>query len=604
MAGLVAVTSKTNSRGGDAGSLAKAMGERLRHRGEVANIINVGDGAVAAVGSATTARIGNVAVCLHGTVGVSGHILSMLRPRLNSSGAPWGSAELAAALVERWGVKGVAEMSGDFAVVALSAEGELIAASRDRSGLKPLLWREHDGRAVFASEAAALVDVRGLPRPAINEAMVAEYLCGAPQHRAESVWAGVDRVEPRSMVVRSGNRHVIERTPFDLDNSNASHNHSEVGDWNVDLHNTFVGAVERRLDRGVTAVELSGGFDSTTVLGVAASLRTSDELLAAVRDYTGTPTEETKYWRAALDEYNVDALITPWDVDLEPWMLDDAQATADRPCLPHLGPWRHELATLSARGIKISLTGQGGDERLGHSYQLPWQLLRQGKVGAAAAAAQHHLGVDQKTALKLLLQRGPRRLAGWQMPALQPADRQLRNRVWLRQDLVSRVDLANRTRRPRYTSESMTVDELAGWAFGEIPNQYLEAAERCSARQGIDLRHPFVDPDLVELCLRMPESIRTSPHDPRAAHRRVFGQYLPNAVLNRQDKADFTSQYVDRLSSEGIFIDADHAAVVQSGWIESDWLADALDRLATGSNSAAALISILATVEAWAQCWA
>ncbi len=600
MEGLVAIAGTGSPENQDAGALVRAMGARLAHRGVVSSVIEVGGGVVAAVGESTTARVGDVAVCLHGNVSVPDDVRSALRHNVPDATQLSDPAVVAAATVSHWGPKGVSKLRGDFALVALSANGELVTASRDRSGLKPLLWRQHAGRALFASEASALVDVRGVPRPTVNEGMVAEYLSGAPQNRSETMWSGADRVEPRTMVVHSGNRYLVESAEVE---SLRDGQEQEVLDWDAELLDTFVGAVERCLVNDVTAIELSGGFDSTTVLGVAASLRTSDELLAAVRDYTGTPTEETVYWRAALDKYDVDALITPWDVEIEPWMLDDAKVTADRPCLPHLGPWRHELAALSARGIRVSLTGQGGDERLGHSYELPWQLLSQGEVNEAVTAAQHHLGVDERTARKLMLTRGPRRIAGWHLPKLRSPNRTLRSRVWLRPDFVERVELGERLTRPRYSSESMTVDELSGWAFGEIPNQYLEAAERCAARQGIDLRHPFLDPDLVDLCLRMPESVRTAPNDPRAAHRRVFGTYLPDQVLNRNDKADFTSQYVDRLSSEGIFTDAFEAAIVQAGWVDGEWLAEALARLEGGSNAAAALVSILATVEAWAQRW-
>jgi len=602
MTGLVAVTRPT-MRGydGRAVSLATAMAQRLGHRGPTTDVREVGGGAIALVGDAVIAAVDGVTVGLHGNVTVASHVLPLLRPRLGDASAE-NPAALAAAAIARWGSAGLARLSGDFALVALSADGQLVVAGRDRSGLKPLLWREYGGSALFASEASALVDVAGLPRPAVNEAMVAEYLSGAPQHRAQTMWSRVDRVQPRTAVVGVRGRHVVEASPFDLSVPAQTN-----PDWDGRLHDVFVDAVRTRLDDGgVTAVELSGGFDSTTVLGVACALSSPNHLIAATRDYSGTPTDETVYWRAALDEYQVPALITPWDVEFAPWMLDDAAASADRPCLPHLGPWRYELSVLSSRGVAVSLTGQGGDERLGHSYQLPWELLGSGRVLAAASAVQHHINYrtfSRKAAWRHLLSRGPLRLASWRQPNLWRSDRHIRTRRWLRPELVERSNLVERLRPPRWTSESMTVNELAGWAFGEIPNQYLEASERCAARHGIDLRHPFADPDLVELCLTMPEPVRTSPDDPRGAHRRVFGKYLPEAVLNRNDKADFTSQYVNRMSSEGIFVNAGDAAVVEAGWIDRDWLTQALSRLANGSNRSAALLSIHATVEAWAQRW-
>lgn len=594
MSGLVAVTRQNGDRGLESVALARSMAHRLAHRGAVSDVVDLGSAAVAVLEGSSIGRHRDVVAAVHGGAGLAAAHRARLRLPPES-----GPAEQVAAAVAEWGPAALDRIIGDFAAVVCSEAGELIVAGRDRSGLKPLLWREHGSGLVFASEAAPLVDVGPLERPRPNEGMVAEYLSGAPVNRTETVWSGVERVDPRTRVVGTQGGHRIEHGAAPA----LEHNAMSPKEWDVQLHDVFVSAVERRLDTGTTGVELSGGLDSTTVLGVAASLREGRDLLAAIRDYSGTPTDETEYWAAALEKYEVDAHITPWDVELQPWMLSDSAATADRPCLPHLGPWRHELAALSNRGIRVSLTGQGGDERLGHSYQLPWALLAQGRLPSAYVAAQHHLGLEPRNAARALLTRGPRRLATWYLPALVPSGRNVRPRSWLRDDLVGRVDLAQRITRPRLDGAGMTVNELAGWAYGEIPNQYLEASERCAARQQIDLRHPFVDPDLVELCLAMPESVRTTPSDPRAAHRRVFGRYLPASVAQRRSKADFTSQYVDRLAAEGVLTSVDGSAVVENGWIDARWLEGALARLQQGENGPAALVSVLATVEAWARRW-
>ena len=603
MGGIVAVSGHGNvSRKMSPADIARSMANRLGHRGALSDVVQIGDGAVGAVGSAQVARIGNVAACVHGQLTLPKADEVALAERLAATGrtdlAVGDFASRAAIAIAKWGADAIDRFAGDYALVALDADGQVIVAARDSSGLKPLLWRKHQGRAFFSSEAGPLVDSQAMPRPRVNEAMIGEYLSGAPQHREETTWLGVDRIEPRTAVIGRGRLWHIKRSPFDFERTRDTST-----DWDSELHDIFVNAVSSRLGDNATAVELSGGFDSTTVLGVAASLRDEGDLIAAVRDYTGTPTEETRYWRAALEQFGVEALVTPWDVEIAPWMIDDARATADRPCLPHLGPWRNELARLSRRGIAVSLTGQGGDERLGHSYQLPWQLLQQGKLKDAVLAAQHHLGADEHRAAKFVASRGPRRLLTWHLPLARFSNRHITGRSWLRDELVKSQGLTDRLRRPRYTDNSMTVNELAGWAFGEIPNQYLEASERCAARQGIEIRHPFVDSALVDLCLSMPESIRTSVTDPRAAHKRVFRQYLPSLVHDRKDKADFSAHYIDRLSNEGILTSADRAAIVQAGWIEQDWLAAALADVSAGDTSKAALLSILATIEAWAQAW-
>ncbi len=515
------------------------------------------------------------------------------RAQFLSSPDTEASTEALLSLCETGGLRALDDLDGEVAWVAIDLRSGEVRFARDRSGVKPLMMRRSGNLLGLASEPAPLLRIGRTPEP--NEGMIAEYLSGAPQNRSETVWVGIDRLAPLSVGSVDPNGHVSTSAERSIDLSTPVRSETE---WLELLRTTMTEAVVNRLDpAGVTAIELSGGFDSTTNLALAATSGNPYLLLAVVRDYSGTTTEETAYWRAALDRFPVEVLITPAQESHSGWMIDDARRFGDRPVVPHLGAWRTELAAITAAGVRVSVSGQGGDERLGHSYKLPQQLLARGRVRAALTALRHHAGVtDRRSAARRLVMAGVASVAGSRSPTVA-------NRTWLSTDLAHRVDLQARIIGPEQGGGTPVQSELVAWATGEIPHQYLEAAERTAASHGVELRHPFFDWNIVELCCQMPEPIRTRPDDPRAAHRRTFADVLPALVTERRDKADFTEPYRAAVIDEGLFDDPLDAALVRHGWIDGSWLVGAVERTRAGQLGSAALLTIAASVEAWARAW-
>ncbi len=494
---------------------------------------------------------------------------------------------------ERDGLQALDDLDGEVAWIGVDLRSGEVRFARDRSGIKPLMKRVSGTLLGFASEPAPLLEIG--PRPAPNEGMIAEYLSGAPQHRSETLWQGIERVNPLAVGAISSAGHMTISPSRRIELASPSRSDAE---WLEALRATMTAAVTDRIDAdGITAVELSGGFDSTTNLAIAASTSEHERLLAVVRDYTGTPTEETAYWQAALRRYPVPSLITPAQESHAGWMLTDARLTGDRPVVPHLGAWRTELSAIRRHGVRVTLSGQGGDERLGHSYRLPQQRLLHGDLVGAYQAVRHHAGVEAPRAIaRRLFSAAAAGLVG-------PRGPDSGSRSWLTADLRRRVHLQERIMPRRHGAPTPVQNELIEWATGEIPHQYLEAAERTASAHGLELRHPFFDWRVIELCCQMPERLRTTPTDPRAAHRHAFADVLPRAVTERRDKADFTEPYRASVIDEAIFDDPTRASVVTNGWVDERWLCGAVERTRAGALGSAALLTIVASVEAWARVW-
>jgi asparagine synthetase B (glutamine-hydrolysing) len=211
------------------------------------------------------------------------------------------------------------------------------------------------------------------------------------------------------------------------------------------------------------------------------------------------------------------------------------------------------MRAAAGRGVGTMLNGDGGDELFGpRSYLLADRLLA-GHPGQVFELAGRLPGADQvgrraKTATigRLLLEgtlpHGPQ--------------------MWTR-------GLSTRRQAPRWLLRSTRAD-LAGsddpapwkrlggprwWAFTAHGIAYgiegvglFEHQRRRAALAGLEERHPMLDLDLVELCLRQPPEATLDPRFNRPVLREAMAGLLPDSVRLRPAKALFESLIVSGLS--------------------------------------------------------
>lgn len=195
-------------------------------------------------------------------------------------------SEIAVHLYEDHGAECLHSLRGQFAFVAWDEEkGEMFAA-RDRFGLKPLFYCEHAGTLLLASEAKALF-AAGAPRGWDPQA-VYHALHACPDER-RSLFAGIRQVPPGHFLVASRGRLRLERY-WDLPPSPRTGRGGRAGrlrraeaEKAADSDSSASARCARVRERVEEAVRirlvadvpvgclLSGGLDSSSVLGVAAA---------------------------------------------------------------------------------------------------------------------------------------------------------------------------------------------------------------------------------------------------------------------------------------------------------------------------------------------
>lgn len=183
-------------------------------------------------------------------------------------------SEIALHLFEESGARCLESLRGEFAFVIWDEQNKSLFAARDRFGIKPLFYAEHEGCVYLASEVKALF-AAGLPAAWNYESVFQNLYFSVDQDR--SLFREVRQVPPGHYLVAKDGGVAVKRY-WDVDypraDAPASHQleHDSGEECIAEVRRLLVEAVSLRMRADVAVGSyLSGGVDSSSVLGIAAA---------------------------------------------------------------------------------------------------------------------------------------------------------------------------------------------------------------------------------------------------------------------------------------------------------------------------------------------
>lgn len=500
----------------------------------------------------------------------------------------WGAdAELVLRAYERWGEDCLRRIDGDFSFVLWDRRRRVAFCARDRLGHKPFYYHWNGRTLSVASEPRPLLELPWVEQVA-DETVLAQFLADELFTRSGTLWRGIVRLPAaHRMLVTHKGPQVFRYWHPDLDRVICYRTIDEYAEHYRDLLTDCVLRCAR--SQAPVAYEVSGGLDSSALFSLSARLHQRGLLPApAAKGYTlvfssDATADELRYARAVAVHSGLDIREIPATVADLAWFRRWARRFCDFPGYPN-GVMSLDLRRAARDdGCRVVVSGLGGDEWLG-SWGRRLYLAEELEAGRWREAALW-LFADWRAAggpnaLRWLLRDGmlpllpePIARALW---SLKRGERG--NAAWLRRFEWLRPDLRDLVQGKRHVRESSRQreggrrlrqreqeDELTS-AFAALA---VELEERMAASLGMELRFPLRDYRLVELAFATPQRLRRRGAVNKWLHRRALRDVLPQDILQRHSKAEFSSVFSAQLTCLSGFFQ-DELARRQPDWIDAD----------------------------------
>ena len=435
---------------------------------------------------------------------------------------------------------------------------------RDRMGIKPLYYAIAGDVVVFGSELKCVL-ASGLVSDELDPEAISAYLMLGHVPGAMTPLKDVRKLLPgERLIVEDGQ---VRRERYWHYPAPQAEDGRSTADWAELVLDKLEESVKLRLMSDVPlGAMLSGGLDSSLIVALMARHMTEPLETFAV-GFSGEDSElpDARRVAAALGaehhELEVELQSDPEYLSRLVWHLDEP--LADLSSIGFLS-----LCELAVQHVTVALSGQGADELFGGyrkhrvaSLAESWSRLPGALRGGAAAAMRH----------------GPGR-AGRLADALQATDpvaRLLASAGYVHPDL--RADLfGGALAEHAGAAERIVRGTLAG-APGAAPLEaalYMDARlglvddmltyfDRASMACSLEVRVPFLDHELVELCARIPTSHKIRRLQTKHVLREASRGLVPDFVLAKK-KRGFFNEAVDT------WIGAGDGAILERTLLASD----------------------------------
>lgn len=314
-----------------------------------------------------------------------------IRTRLRLDGARFetkSDSEIALPLYERKGLDFIDQLRGEFAFVLYDETQDRMILARDRFGIKPLFFYFNPARdfLAYGSEIKAIFAYPEVPRVFSPTGLVHQVM--HTMVPGSSAFHEIYALKPGHMLIvdRKRDRFSFREVKYwDLDFPEEGARNPEIPaeDHIVKVQETLTEAVALRLEADVpVGCYLSGGIDSCSMLGLAASMQQSpvkaftisfdhaayDEAAIASEMAEAVGADQELLNLKAGDLYGENYLRTLWH--------------AERTFYNTLGVAKWCMShRVRECGYKVVVTGEGSDELFGGYPMFKRDMLRYGHQG-------------------------------------------------------------------------------------------------------------------------------------------------------------------------------------------------------------------------------
>ena len=437
-----------------------------------------------------------------------------------------------------WGREMLHRLQGQFAFVCYNQKTKQVLVARDKNGICPLYYSEHDGHLIVASTPLTIFKLPGLARRMDPQA-VTDFFIQDSVGDERTFFAGVKHLRAGYAI-----SFAVGSTPQRSRFYNVCNDFFAVD--NLLIESQWVDQVRDTLETAIygsmqgnkeVGIYLSGGIDSLSLLALLRRMKPNlaiKTFSAGFADMlTGQSIGEVDFARKMAQHYGAthhEIIVTSDEVVAGVGRFDLPPASVIDTVVKKLASKASEI------GVNVALSGEGADEMFfGYDHYMAvvavmnpaysWLSDRYSLRGDYAKS------VDRAsiTGLEDVFLGGGASI-DWDQDRENvfgpgaAATRSVR-------DLIAELraeTVLDRITLPELDQQLMYIDYAQ-----KVPENLLRRAEGPSMGQGVEMRFPFLSDDLVRLMYRMPMSKRIGDGSTKYMLRKAMAGILPEEALHR-----------------------------------------------------------------------
>ncbi|MBW1990207.1 MAG: asparagine synthase (glutamine-hydrolyzing) [Deltaproteobacteria bacterium] len=445
----------------------------------------------------------------------------LLRAKLRALGHTFSSRSDSEVILhgyEEWGEGVLGRLSGMFALALWDERKGRLFLARDRFGIKPLYWCASPRGFAFASEAKALAANPLFPLE-MDVSAACSYFVYRYVPSPGTIWKNVYKLPPGACLTVDRGRPGKVRPWYTLPAGRLRPSMEEAAE---EVRRLLKKSVAGHLQSDVPVGSLlSGGYDSSALAVLLSDLDYQAHCFSI--GFSGWEASEHRYARMVAEALGLplsERILDPGDLSL----LDELAWVYDEPLADISTLPTHQVSALAAERVKAVFSGEGADELFGgytwqREYANLWaSLCLPRRAAARLGAFLGRTGVPFYANAMAMgrFNRGElRRLLCPDLHRFIPRDPDWFYRKHFRPGL------------PPLRS----IQHLDARCFmGEL---VLTKVDRASMAHSLEVRVPFLDPDLVDFALSLDESVVFSPQRTKPLLRTILEGRVPPGILAR-----------------------------------------------------------------------
>jgi asparagine synthase (glutamine-hydrolysing) len=544
---------------------AMSPGHGGRRRWQRGSAVLVGEEECRAAGEGSDAPLAPVEAPAGSLlVALDGHIENALELGAELGTRPEDPCGLVRACFKAWGDDFVARLQGAFALVIIDAETGLVRLARDPLGVRPLYWaRAGADTLAFASLPCALTTLSGVGfEPDL--AAIRRELLGMPTLAPATCYRKISMV-PRGTLLRFERLEPSTRTYW-TPRAPPADGMGEA-QWVERYRDAFRRSTEGKLRDAPrpVGVTLSGGIDSSCVLGMARSLvGDASELVAVTAVFAGKASADEQFaadvarhcgvsWQrfaplgVALPDRNRRLASDPFLAAPGDPGLETASVARDAGCRIVLTGSLGDFVGGSLPGWRTTLLQQGGPSRLWQELSSDARLTRARRVRTLLGSVLSYgaaVGWLPQSLVSVCRERKQDQRRALELLVASPAEKRA-----LAEEAQDYWRLWNRPQ--------TDIAALARVYMDSASDRELRWLDLVSRTSGVEHRAPLADPALMDISVGLPWGLRRSRGLGRIVLRESVQALVPEALRLRADKL-VASDWFGRLYQDVVHKSLEH----------------------------------------------